>query len=414
MLVAPRWPDSVLARLARGERPTLEEAYALSELPLDAVPELMDVAAECRNRRGHRVVTFSRSVFIPLTNVCRDRCAYCTFRRDPGESGARIVPPDEVVETVRRARALGCTEVLLSLGDKPDAFAWTRETVARWGYRSMVDYLVDTCRRVAYEEGLFPHTNAGLMGRALMRRLRPYNLSMGVMVESVSPRLLAPGGPHHEAPDKHPSLRLRMLEDAGVLRIPFTTGMLVGIGESRSDWVDTLWAIREVQARHGHIQEVIVQNFRAKPGTPMEEHPEPSEEEYLLALCLSRFILGPEMNIQAPPNLNPGSLKRLLQAGVNDWGGVSPLTIDYINPEAPWPTISRLREVAGEAGFELKERLPVYPEFLVREGFVHPDLLERALAVTDSAGYVREQPDGPFARRGDTVATPLTSSEHDR
>lgn len=384
--------DRILSESADGVPPDRDAALALAEAA--PLPDLT-VAARCVQARRHRrAVTYSRSVFIPLTNICRDRCGYCVFRKDAGEPGAWILTPDDVRRTVAEARSRGCQEVLFSLGDKPEVFPAVREELQRLGHRTMLGYLTAMCRLVVEEFGLFPHTNAGVFGAAPMQALRPWNLSMGLMLESVSERLCGPGGAHDGAPDKLPHLRLRMLETAGKLKVPFTTGVLIGIGETLAERVDTLLAFREMQARYGHIQEIIVQNFRAKPGTPMAGHPEPSDADMLRTVALARLILGPEMNIQAPPNLNPDTLPQLLAAGANDWGGVSPLTLDFINPEMPWPEIERLRRITAAAGFTLHERLPAYPEYLLdKAGFVDEGLLARAQVHLDPAGYVKG--DGP-------------------
>lgn len=381
--------DAILSDAVSGVLPEQEEAQALMAAGPELLPDLMAAARGVRSRRARPAITYSRSVFVPLTNICRDRCGYCVFRKDAGEPGAWIMTPDDVRRTAERARQYGCQEVLFSLGDKPEVFPEVREQLARLGHRTMLGYLAGMCRMVVEEYGLFPHTNAGVFGRAAMAALRPWNISMGIMLESVSERLLQPGEAHWDAPDKVPSRRLRMMELAGELRIPFTTGLLLGIGETPAERVDTLLAIRDLAQRAGHIQEIIVQNFRAKPGTPMANHPEPDETTMLQAVALSRLILGPEMNIQAPPNLNAESLHLLLAAGMNDWGGVSPLTVDFINPELPWPAIERLRGVTAGAGLSLRERLPTYPEFMVdKQGFVDDSLLQRARTVLDSEGYV--------------------------
>lgn len=384
--------DAILTASAVGTPPSLEEALALARAGEAILPDLAAAARAVRERRKRKVITYSRSVFIPLTNICRDRCGYCVFRKDAGEPGAWILTPDDVRRTCEGARRTGCREVLFSLGDKPEVFPEVRVQLARFGYRSMLEYLAAMCRLAALEYGLFPHTNAGVFGRRPMEALREWNLSMGIMLESVSERLLATGGAHWDAPDKRPGVRLRMIERAGELKIPFTTGLLLGIGETLEERVDTLYAIRQVQERYGHIQEVIVQNFRAKPGTPMANHPEPTTADTLMTLCLARLILGPEMNLQIPPNLNPDGLHQLQEGGSNDWGGVSPLTVDFINPEMPWPQIEMLSQVASRSGWPLRERLPTYPEYLVDQaGFVVPHLLERALAVTDAEGYVASE-----------------------
>lgn len=384
--------DRILADAVSGHGLTPDGAHLLAAGGEALLPDLMAAARAVRLRRCRGAITFSRSVFLPVTNICRDRCGYCAFRKDPGDAGAWILTPDQVCRTVADARRLGCREVLFSLGDKPEVFPAVRARLAALGHRSMLDYLARLCRLVVEEYGLFPHTNAGVFGRRPMRLLRPWNLSMGLMVESVSERLCDPGGPHGDAPDKQPALRQRMLCNAGAERVPFTTGLLIGIGETVADRVNTLFAIAAIQQQYGHIQEVIVQNFCAKPGTPMAAHPEPPLARYLQAIALARLILGPEMNIQAPPNLNRHALPLLLDAGINDWGGVSPLTLDYINAEKPWPAIDELRAITAERGLPLRERLPIYPEFLLeRPDLIAAGLRRRALAAATKDGYAKEE-----------------------
>ena len=284
---------------------------------------------------------------------------------------------DEVLETVRRAGTMGCTEVLLSLGDKPEAiYPEMREFLAQGGYRRTLEYLYDACRVVLEETGLLPHANPGLMARADLERLRRVNVSMGLMLENVSERLTEPGGPHADAPDKKPAARLRTLAEAGRLRIPFTTGILIGIGETWEERIASLYAIRELHERYGHIQEVIVQNFRVKPEIPMRDQPHADYAEEARTIALARLILGGDMNVQAPPNLTPECYEWYLNAGINDWGGVSPVTRDFINPEAPWPELEELARRTAAAGFTLRPRLPVYPEYIARaERFIAPELI---------------------------------------
>jgi FO synthase len=275
---------------------------------------------------------------------------------------------DEVLRVVRQGKTLGCTEVLLSLGDKPEAiYPEMKQFLTEHGHQRTLEYLHEACRVVLEETGLLPHANAGVMGRGDLGRLKEVNPSMGLMLESVSERLMVTGAAHDNAPDKKPAVRLRTLELAGELRIPFTTGILIGIGEDWSERIDSLLAIRELHGRYGHIQEVIVQNFRAKPTIPMSAHPDATRNDMIKTIALARLILGGAMNIQAPPNLTPDGYELYLEAGINDWGGVSPLTPDFINPEAPWPALRLLQEKSAQAGFELKARLPIYPEY-IRQG----------------------------------------------
>jgi len=368
---------TILRDCIEGKTLSKVDALFLSSVREEGLTSLLEVASELRDRYKGKTVTFSPKVFIPLTNLCRDFCGYCTFRKAPGEPGAKIMTFDEVLRVVHQGRLLGCTEVLLSLGDKPEAiYPEMRDFLAQVGLRRTLDYLYEACSVVLEETGLLPHSNPGLMGRRDLRRLKEVNISLGLMLESISDRLGLSSGPHFNAPDKKASLRLKTIEEAGELRIPFTTGLLIGIGENWGERIDSLFAIRELHERHGHIQEIIIQNFRPKPEIPMQDHPEPSHEEMVKTIALARLILGGEMNIQAPPNLSPESYEVYLGAGINDWGGVSPLTPDFINPEAPWPTLATLSNKTAQAGFVLKARLPIYPEFIFQgEKFIPPSLL---------------------------------------
>jgi len=373
---------------AKGRGISREAAVRLLEGSAPLGP-LLAAASELRDRGKGKTITYSRKVFLPLTNLCRDRCGYCTFRRDPGDSDGWILTPEQVLAVVEEGARLGCTEALFSLGDAPEAvFPEARVLLRGLGYSRTLEYLRAACGLVLDRSPLFPHVNPGVMGEPDLWALKPVNASMGLMLESASPRLLEPGGPHHGAVTKHPRIRLRVMELAGQLKIPFTTGLLIGIGETAEERVDSLLAIRAIHERYGHIQEVIIQNFRAKPTIPMRDHPEPTLEEMLRTTAVARLLLGPSMNVQAPPNLTQ-DYGRLLDAGINDWGGVSPLTRDFINPEAPWPHLEDLRRVTATRGFVLRQRLPVYPEYIRdRTGFLPPGLTDRIRAVVDSDGLV--------------------------
>jgi 7,8-didemethyl-8-hydroxy-5-deazariboflavin synthase CofG subunit len=369
---------------------THAEASALMDGPAASLPELLARAGEVRDRGRGRVVTFSAKVFVPLTTLCRDYCGYCTFRRDPGEPGAHTLTPDEVVALVRAGARLGAKEALFSLGDKPEArFPEHREFLGRHGHRTTLSYLRAMCALTLSESSLLPHANPGVMGERDLAALREVNVSMGIMLETLSERLLGRGMAHDNAPDKVPARRLRTIALAGKLGIPFTTGILIGIGESPRERVDALVAIRELHERWGHIQEVIVQNFRAKPGIPMKDAPEPTLDDLLRTIAVARLLLGPDVNIQAPPNLTPGVYPKLLAAGLNDWGGVSPLTPDHINPEKPWPGLRALREATEGRGFNFRERLAIYPEYATRAEFLDERLRSRVAALIDSDGLVR-------------------------
>lgn len=354
-----------------------DDALILAELPIEELGGLMDEAAALRDRAWGRRVTYSPKVFLPLTNLCKNRCGYCSFRRSPAQSGAHTMTPDEVIAWLDRGAAEGCVEALFCLGDTPEvAFPAYRETLASFGHRSTVDYLVWGAKK-ALDRGLLPHTNAGILSREEMARLREVNVSLGLMVENVSPRLCLPGMPHGRAPDKRPLVRLRMLDDAGDLRIAFTTGILVGIGETRRERVESLLAIRRSHRLHGHIQEVIVQNFRAHPGTPMATAKDAEDFEILHAVAMARLVLDEEVSVQAPPNLmQMDGIRPLLRAGINDLGGISPVTPDFINPTYAWPHLDGLASVCAAAGHVLRPRLGIHERFLARGDFLAPRLQE--------------------------------------
>ncbi len=341
----------------------------------DELQGLMHAAAARRDAAWGRTLTFSPKVFLPITNLCRNRCDYCTFRRAPGQAGAWTMRPNEVTAWLDKAAEQGCMEALLCLGDTPETgFRSYRELLAELGFESTVDYL-DWSSRQALERGLLPHTNAGLLESEAMARLAETNVSLGLMLECSAERLCERGGPHFSAPDKHPARRIAMIREAGRLGIPFTTGILLGIGETPDERVESLRVIAELHAEHGHIQEVIVQNFRAHEGTRMQGFTEPGPEALARAVAMARLILPEEVSVQAPPNLNPGATELLIAAGINDFGGISPLSPDYINPEHPWPHLAGLKQTCAEAGFDLQPRLPVYPghEARVRPA-LHPAL----------------------------------------
>jgi len=353
------------------------------------LPELLAAARAAKERFKPGVITYSRKVFLPLTNLCRDYCGYCTFRRDPGDAGAHTMTPDEVLAVARAGEKLGCTEALFSLGDKPELlFPEMRETLRHLGYKSTLHYLEAMCGLVLRETSLLPHPNPGLLSAEWISRLAAVSPSMGLMLETTNASLLAPGAAHDNAPDKLPAKRLRTIEDAGKQNVPFTTGLLIGIGESLKDRVETLLAIREMNDRYGHIQEVIVQNFRVKPTIPMANWPEPTRGEMLRAVAVARLLL-PNVNIQAPPNLSAPYYDDLVDAGINDWGGVSPLTPDFINPDKPWPHLEQLRLRTEAKGFALHQRLPVYPEFFPAVTAKPGLLAEKLCAAADDQGLAR-------------------------
>ena len=373
-----------------------EEACHWIQASEHELPELLSAARKARDRFKPGVITYSRKVFIPLTNLCRDYCGYCTFRRDPGQPGAHTMTPEEVLNVSRAGDKLGCTEALFSLGDKPELiFPEMRETLQRMGFRSTLHYLEAMCELVLRETSLLPHPNPGLMSAEWIERLSAVSPSMGLMLETTNETLLRRGAAHDNAPDKLPAKRLRVIEEAGKQSVPFTTGILIGIGESAEDRVDSLLAIRDLHQRYGNVQEVIIQNFRVKPEIPMSSWPEPARGEMLRAIAVARLLM-PEMNIQAPPNLSDPDYEELLDAGINDWGGISPLTPDFINPERPWPHLEELGKRTEAKGFELRQRLPVYPEFVSKvldraatNARPHSLLISKMRSATDQSGLAR-------------------------
>ena len=381
----------VVASALNGAAPSAEDARRLVDCSPQELPYLCKAASEIRDVGRGRVVTFSPKVFIPLTRLCRDFCGYCTFRQDPGTADRLYMTPDEVLDVARAGERLGCTEALLTLGERPEQrYPEAREWLRERGYRTTLEYLYAISALIVRETSLLPHGNAGTMSFREVSRLKEVNASMGLMLENVSERLRQPGGPHELAPSKWPTVRLKTLEIAGRLKVPFTTGILIGIGETREEIIESLVAIRELHRRYGHIQEVIVQNFRAKPGTAMSGHPEPAGDYLLWTVAVTRIILGPDANIQVPPNLSARDYPNYMLAGINDWGGVSPLTIDFVNPEAPWPQLSELRSRTEELGFELRPRLPVYPEYVTEKRDYLPRGLEQHItSMVDDNGYVK-------------------------
>jgi FO synthase len=368
---------------------------------LDA--SLEELCAEARRLRleGHgSLVTYSPKVFIPLTTLCRDVCHYCTFARPPRRGERAFMGLDEVLQIARAGAAAGCREALFTLGDKPELrYRVARDELAELGCASTIEYLARAARLVLDETGLLPHLNPGVLTRADFELLRPVSASMGMMLETVSDRLAERGGPHFGSPDKLPAARLETLRLAGEARVPFTTGILIGIGETRAERVEALEAIRELGPQ---VQEVIVQNFRAKPGTKMAAVPDAPLEELLWTCAVARVVLGPQLSIQAPPNLTE-DFGRLLDAGINDWGGVSPVTIDHVNPEAPWPELERLRRVTEERGSTLAPRLTVYPRYIDGE-WLDPQVLPHVLRSADADGLAREDGWTP----GDLGSIPFT------
>ncbi|MFK7914846.1 MAG: 5-amino-6-(D-ribitylamino)uracil--L-tyrosine 4-hydroxyphenyl transferase CofH [Pseudomonadales bacterium] len=381
--------QNILATALDFGRLSDEQALALANEP--DTRTLADAAATVRDHGFSNVVTYSRKVFIPLTHLCRDVCHYCTFAQVPRKVKAPYLTVEEVLETARHGAAQGCQEALFTLGEKPELrYKAAREALAEMGFESTLHYLKHCAEAVYRETGLLPHLNPGNLSPEELQWLRPVSPSMGIMLESAAERLCEKGMPHYGSPDKVPAVRLQTLEDAGVAKVPFTTGILIGIGETRTERIESLLAIRAIHERHGHVQEIIIQNFRAKPETKMANAPEPDLNELLWTLAVARLIFGAHMSIQAPPNLSPGVLEQIVNAGINDWGGVSPVTPDFVNPEAPWPHLEDLRRETATASKFLQERLTIYPGYARDlDTWVDSDLHDAVLAQIDAEGFAR-------------------------
>lgn len=381
--------DQALNTARRGCGISRDDALLLIEYAETGA--LCDVAAELRECFRGRTVSYSRKVFIPLTHLCRDYCGYCTFRADPAPGMAAYMTPGEVLAVAEQGVRAGCREALFSLGDQPErVFPEARDFLHRLGFASTLEYLAAMTELVLQKTGLLPHSNPGLMPPEDMARLRRSNVSLGLMLESTSLRLREKSAAHWRAPDKAPALRLRVIAEAGRQRIAFTTGILIGIGETLRDRVDSLFAISELHRRYGHIQEVLIQPFRAKQDTRMAAAPDPAVEDLQRTLAVARMVM-PELNIQSPPNLVRDDFPQLLSAGINDWGGISPVTKDFINPEAAWPQIARLEQGTRDGGFRLRERLAIYPEFAREPGFVDPAVAAPMQNHLDTDFYARAQ-----------------------
>jgi FO synthase len=384
MNALPQW-----LRARRGyDTPSPEDALQLEHAP---AAELMPIAANLTYEAFGDIVSYSRKVFIPLTQLCRDVCHYCTFAKSPRRVLQPYLSAEQVLAIARAGADAGCKEALFTLGDKPELrYRAARQALADEGDQSTIDYLERLAGRVLEDTGLLPHLNPGVMTPADLARLRPVSASMGIMLESGANRLADRGGPHFGSPDKRPARRLETLREAGKLRIPMTTGLLVGIGETRRERIEALLALREVHEEFGHLQEIIIQNFKAKPDTRMAAAPEPAFEEQLWTVAVTRLIFGSKMSIQAPPNLQPHGLNQLIQAGINDWGGVSPVTPDHVNPEAPWPHVDELARRTADAGRYLVERLAIVPSFAQgSERWTDPEVGRRVRRLSDSRGYAR-------------------------
>ena len=360
---------------------------------------LMSLAAELRDQGHGQLISYSRKVFIPLTQLCRDVCHYCTFAHPPRRGQPAYMSLDQAIAVAQRGADAGCTEALFTLGDKPELrYQAARDELAAMGHETTISYLAEAAKSVFETTGLLPHLNPGVMTGGEISALRLISFSQGLMVESVSPRLWARGGPHFGSPDKAPQARLETIAAAGALAVPFTSGLLIGIGETRAERIEALLALRDINDRHGHLQEIIIQNFRAKPGTKMADAPEPDLDELLWTIAVARLIFGPAMNIQAPPNLSPGVLSQIIGAGINDWGGVSPVTPDFVNPEAPWPHLDQLADDTERAEKFLVQRLPIYPDYAkAADRWVDASLRSALRRGMDMDGFARADAWSPGA-----------------
>tara|TARA_Y100001936_G_C16090025_1_gene685267 strand:+ start:2162 stop:3388 length:1227 start_codon:yes stop_codon:yes gene_type:complete len=386
--------DSIITRAKSGCLLTRDELLCLISCNDRELPSLLDVAIGINDKaRPLRQITFSPKVFLPLTNLCRDRCGYCTFVKGPNQKGAHTMSPSEVVSIAKRAAELGCKEALISLGDHPEYRHEEMVAILRsMGFASTPEYVAEMSRLVFEETGLIPHTNCGVLSEDEIGPIAEWNGSMGIMLESTSLRLHQLGEAHYQTTSKEPTMRINTIEAAAKVGIAMTTGILLGIGETLSERIDSLLLIRETQKKLGNIQEVIIQNFRAKRTTRMSKSPEPDTLEMLKTLAVARLIFGPEMNIQAPPNLNAEGYSEYLNCGINDWGGISPLTVDFINPEAAWPQIKDLREKTFNSGYILRERTALYPEYIFNPRFKKQNPIHmRIEEMINKEGYIKQE-----------------------
>ena len=349
--------------------------------------DLFQVSQNLRKKYKKDSVTFSKKTFFNIVNLCKDTCSYCTYKSEPGEAKLSLMSKQQITELLTLAKKYKCVEALFVTGEQPEQkYQEARDWLKENNFKSTVEYLIHSSE-IALEMGLFPHTNAGNLNYEEMKKLKKTNVSMGVMLENVSERLTEKGMPHHLAASKRPKARLEILENSGKLGIPMTTGILVGIGETIKEIIDSLFAIKQLNDKHGNIQEVILQNFQPKPDTEMKDEPSADEKNFKLVVALSRIIM-PEMNIQIPPNLSPKSYQSFLSVGINDWGGISPITPDFVNPEFSWPEISKVDEYSKKAGFDLKCRFPIYPEYF---SFVSKELRDKISVIEDEEGFVKEE-----------------------
>ena len=367
---------------------TREEVLLLTMIEMNHVSILMSVSNFLRKKYKGELISFSKNIFIPLTQLCRDQCSYCTFKYEPGE-GDLFFSPEKVLEAAKKSTELGCTEMLFVSGDKPELmYDVYKKELEKIGYSSTSDYMIGMSE-LCLEEGIFPHSNLGIAKIDELKRFKNSNPSMGLMLESISERLMEPGEAHYRCPDKYPRARIKTISDAGKLNIPWTSGILIGIGENWEERVDSIIELKRINDEFGHIQEIIIQNFSPKPGIKMEGSPVPTDLDMIKTVAISKILMGKDVNIQVPPNLNAKTYTLHIFSGVNDLGGVSPLTIDYVNPESPWPQLDIMKKNISEFDFNLRERLPVYPEFLNKK-FLNDNIYNKAIKFVDNTGYIKE------------------------
>lgn len=378
--------SELLNRLVDGKELSKDDVYEIYQDAERDPSELYKTAQFLRNKNKGHIVTYSRKVFFNLINLCRDSCAYCTYKSEPWEAKISMMTKQDIQNLITMGRRYKCTEALFVTGERPEQkYQEARTWLKQNGFSSTAEYLA-YASEIVLSAGLFPHTNAGNLTKAEMSELKKTNVSLGLMLENTSERLSGKNMPHEFAPSKNPKARIKVLENAGELRIPMTTGLLIGIGESPFELIESIYAIKEIHKKFGHIQEIILQNFQPKPDTVMKDIPSPQERYFRTFVALTRVIM-PEMNIQIPPNLSPISYFDFLSVGINDWGGISPITPDYVNPEFPWPSIESIERNCTNAGFQLRARLPIYPEFM---SFVSSNLKSKIMEIADSGGFVKE------------------------
>jgi 7,8-didemethyl-8-hydroxy-5-deazariboflavin synthase len=379
----------ILERYQNGS--TISKDKALDLLESNDILSLMHLAACLKTRFKKDIITYSRKIFINITNLCRDFCSYCTYRKNPFESSSIMMHPTEVLNLAKIGQIYHCTEALIVAGERPeDRYPQAKRWLRQLGYTSLVEYVIDISEKIVKETGLLPHSNLGNITQEEMKLLKTYNVSLGIMLESSSEKLLEKGMPHEFAPSKNPIKRIEVIKNAGRMKIPLTTGLLIGIGETKEEIINDLFLLKSINNKYGNIQEIILQNFHPKKDTRMQDCPSPSYDYFLKIVSIARIIM-PDMNIQIPPNLSPRTFSSFIDAGINDWGGISPVTIDHVNPEFLWPKIKELKCITESKHHQLRGRLPVYPEFIDKSDFISSDLRNYVENFIDLDGLVKEE-----------------------